>query len=85
MRMENPMSVVVERNKKATNLSIRADLLEAARELDINLSSEFERHLSEVVKKKLGEKWLEENRAAIDDYNRYVERNGIWSDGLRMF
>ena len=71
--------------KKPTNLSIRSDLLEQARALDINLSSEFEKHLAEVIRQRRGEQWLKENREAIEAYNRYVERDGIWSDGLRTF
>ncbi|HSS06524.1 MAG TPA: type II toxin-antitoxin system CcdA family antitoxin [Rhodanobacteraceae bacterium] len=71
--------------KKPTNLSIRSDLLEQARALDINLSSEFEKHLAEVIRQRRGEQWLKENREAIEAYNRYVEKHGVWSDGLRTF
>ena len=71
--------------KKATNLSIRSDVLEQARALEINLSSEFEKHLVEVIRKRRGEQWLAENREAIEAYNRYVEKHGIWSDGLRTW
>lgn len=51
--------------KKATNLSIRADLLAEAKDLNINLSKAFESHLAEVVKTKKRARWLEENREAI--------------------
>ena len=71
--------------KKATNLSIRSDLLEQARALDINLSSEFEKHLVEVIRRRRAEQWLKDNREAIEAYNRHIERDGIWSDGLRTF
>jgi antitoxin CcdA len=71
--------------KKATNVTIRGDLLEAARKLKINLSQEFEQHLTEVVRKHRAEQWLKDNREAIEAYNRHVERDGLWSDGLRMF
>ena len=71
--------------KKPTNLSIRSDLLEQARALDINLSSEFEKHLAEVIRQRRGEQWLKENREAIEAYNRYVEKHGVWSDGMRTF
>jgi len=71
--------------KKPTNLSIRTDLLEQARALDINLSSEFEKHLVEVIRRRRGEQWLKDNREAIEAYNRYVEKHGVWSDGLRSF
>ena len=71
--------------KKATNLSIRSDLLEQARALDINLSSELEKHLVEVIRQRRSEQWLKDNREAIEAYNRYVEKHGVWSDGLRSF
>jgi antitoxin CcdA len=71
--------------KKPTNLSIRSDLLEEARALDINLSSEFEKHLVEVIRQRRAERWLKDNREAIAAYNRYFEKYGAWSDGLRGF
>lgn len=71
--------------KKATNVSIRSDLLEAARDMKINLSKEFEQCLEEVVRKNRAEQWLKDNRAAIEAYNKHIERDGLWSDGLRTF
>ena len=71
--------------KKPTNLSVRSDLLEQARALDINLSAEFEKHIAEVIRQRRAEQWLKDNREAIEAYNRHIERDGIWSDGLRTF
>ena len=71
--------------KKPTNVTIRADLLEQARELKVNLSQEFEAHLVEVIRKRRGEQWLIDNREAIEAYNRFVAENGVFSDGLRNF
>ena len=71
--------------KKAKNLSINSDLLRKARELDINLSSALEQALEQIVKRRLYETWLEENRAAIESYNEHVERHGVFSDGVRGF
>jgi antitoxin CcdA len=71
--------------KKATNLSIDADLLAAARKLKINLSRTFEMALAEKVRALQREAWLAENREAIEAHNRFVERHGVWSDGLRQF
>lgn len=71
--------------KKATNVTIRADLLAQARELKVNLSQEFEAHLVEVIRKRRGEQWLIDNREAIEAYNRFVAENGVFSDGLRSF
>ena len=71
--------------KKATNVSIRSDLLADARELKINLSAEFEKHLAEIVRKARGEQWKRENREAIKAYNKFVEENGVWSDEFRTW
>ena len=71
--------------KKATNVSIRSDLLEDARALKINLSQEFEKHLVEVVRKHRAEQWLRDNREAIEAYNRHIERDGLWNDEHRTF
>jgi antitoxin CcdA len=71
--------------KKPTNVTIRADLLEQAREMKINLSQEFETHLAEVIRKRRAEQWLRDNREAIEAYNRFVAENGVFSDGLRSF
>lgn len=71
--------------KKATNLSIRADLVEEARALGINLSRTLETALEVEVKKAKEKQWLEENRAAIEAYGRYIDKHGLFSDRFRTF
>jgi antitoxin CcdA len=71
--------------KKAANLSVRADLLEQARAYKINLSQTLETALAAEVKKRREEEWLVQNKEAIAAYNRHIERDGLWSDGLRLF
>jgi len=71
--------------KKAANLSVRSDLLEEARAYKINLSQTLESALQVALKKEKERRWREENRAAIDAYNRHIERDGLWSDGMRLF
>ncbi|MGH8354492.1 MAG: type II toxin-antitoxin system CcdA family antitoxin [Pseudomonas sp.] len=71
--------------KKAANLSINADLLSKARELDINLSATLEQALAETLKQRQRERWLAENKDAIEAYNDHVEKNGVFSDDLRSF
>lgn len=71
--------------KKATNVSINSDLLEKAKLYKINISSSIEKTLEELVKEKETQKWEEENKEAISDYNKRVSRNGLFSDGLRSF
>lgn len=71
--------------KKATNVTIRSDLLEQARELKINLSQEFENHLAEVVRKHRAEQWKLENREAIEAYNRHIAEHGLWNEEFRAW
>jgi len=71
--------------KKSANLSINADLLQQAKLLNINLSQMFEQHLVEIVRQAQSKKWLEENKRALDEYNRRIEARGAFSDGLRRF
>ncbi len=74
-----------EAPKRATNLSINSDLLKKAKSYHINLSKSFETYLNELVKKKEEKRWKEENLEAIEAYNARVERDGVFSDGLRSF
>jgi len=76
----NPKAV-----KKAVNLTINKDLLAAARELNINLSSTMEAALIDAVRRKQRERWLADNRAAIAAYNERVDESGVFSDDLRSF
>ena len=71
--------------KKPTNLSINADLLQQAKQRKINLSKELEHRLVEILLQERRREWREENREAIEEYNRQVEDSGVFSDGLRMF
>lgn len=72
-------------SKKSVNLSINADLLQKAKSLDINLSATLEAALVAEVKRLRAERWLKENKASLDAYNAYVEKHGVFSDGLRGF
>ena len=75
----------VRLRKKAANLSVDSELLDAARRMKLNLSQVFEAGLTEAIRQKECEAWLKKNRAALDAYNRYVEKHGVFSDGLRSF
>ncbi|HWG33725.1 MAG TPA: type II toxin-antitoxin system CcdA family antitoxin [Gemmatimonadaceae bacterium] len=71
--------------KKATNVSIRTDLLESARQAKLNLSATLERALIEELRRVQRERWREENKEAIVAHNEFVEKHGVFSDGLRTF
>jgi antitoxin CcdA len=71
--------------KKSANLSINADLLHQAKQLNINLSQTLEQRLAEIIRQAQSKQWLEENQRALDEYNRRIEARGAFSDGLRRF
>ena len=71
--------------KRAANVSVRSDLLAAAREAGVNLSATLERALTEELASLKRERWREENRDAIAAYNDYVEEHGTFSDDVRSF
>ena len=71
--------------KKSANLSISSDLLQQAKQLNINLSQTLELQLIAIIRQAKQSQWLAENRAALDEYTRRIESNGPFSDGLRRF
>jgi antitoxin CcdA len=71
--------------KKPTNVTVNSDLLREARAIGINLSAVLEEALIELLRQRRREKWIEENKAAIDSYNSCVREHGTFSDGLRSF
>jgi antitoxin CcdA len=71
--------------KSATNVSIRRDLLDAARHSKINLSATLEHALREKLREMEQLRWREQNRESIATYNEHVEKHGVFSDGSRSF
>ena len=71
--------------KKSTNLSINSELLRRAKNHCINLSKALEQRLVEMLLEEERRKRREENRDAIEAYNRSIEAGGVFSDGLRRF
>ena len=71
--------------KKATNLSLSVKVLEAARDMGINLSQTVDTLLADEVKRRYWDKWNEDNREAIAAYNERVEAHGIWGAKYRTF
>ena len=71
--------------KKPANVSVNADLLLKAKSLDINLSATLEAALAAEVKRRRAEQWLKDNKPSLDAYNKFVEKHGVFSDGLRGF
>ena len=64
--------------KRAVNLSVDAELLDAAKEAGTNLSALLEGALRTALKEHRRQQWYEQNQAAIEAGNAELERNGPW-------
>jgi len=71
--------------KKPTNLSINSDLLSKSKALNINLSATLENALKKELAKSKSKKWKSQNRAAIQSYNDFVEKNGVFGSEYQEF
>ena len=70
---------------RKTSLTMDADLLDEARSYGINVSAAAQSGVLDVVKAERRRRWREENREGIEDYNRWIEENGIPLSEYRKF
>jgi antitoxin CcdA len=66
-------------------VTVRADLVRRARELELNLSALLEAAIEQAIRDAERQRWLEENRAAIRSANEHFEKHGLFSDDWREF
>ena len=71
--------------KKATNITLSADVLAEAKLYGINISQTCDAHLREVVRREREAAWLRENAGFIAAYNETVEQEGLPLDQYRTF
>ena len=71
--------------KRATNLSLSTDVLEAAKELEINISQVCDNFLRALVRREQERKWREDYADFIAAYNATVEAEGLPLDEWRSF
>jgi antitoxin CcdA len=72
-------------SKRSTNLTLRNSLVQEARLFDINLSAAAEDGIERAVAKARDQQWIERNRAAMESYDAFVEREGLLLEDLRTF
>ena len=79
------MTAIYNKNakKKATNISINSDLLEKAKQYKINISANVEKTLEALIYEYEKANWEEQNRVAIDYYNKRVKKEGLFLDHFR--
>ena len=71
--------------KRATNVSLAEDILTQAKALYINISQAAEAGIAQAIARKRAERWLAENREAIESSNAFVEKHGLPLANYRMF
>lgn len=71
--------------RRAVNVSLDDDLVGEAKALGLNLSQACEAGLAATVKAERERRWKEENREAIDSWNRWLEKNGLPYGDLRLW
>ena len=74
-----------EAKKKNTNLSINSDLLQKAKDNNINLSSTLEKTLENKLRDKEIQKWQNSNKDAIESYNQAIEKRGLFGNNFGRF
>lgn len=71
--------------RKPVNVSIQQRLIDEARSAGLNLSGVLEEALDARLREGRVARWKEENRAAIDEFNAYIEKYGCFGDEYRSF
>jgi antitoxin CcdA len=71
--------------KRATNLSLSADILDAAKSLQINVSQICDNHLRVVVRHEQMLRWRADHADFIAAYNATIETEGLPLDEWRTF
>ena len=71
--------------RRATSMTLDAALLDEARALGVNLSRAAEEGIAARTKAARAEAWQRENAEAIQNYNEYIEKNGLPLAEYRMF
>ncbi len=79
------MAVTTSATKKATNITLSADVLAEARALNINISQACDKYLRELVRGEREKRWQHEHAEFIAAYNQTLEQDGLPLDEWRSF
>jgi antitoxin CcdA len=71
--------------RSKVNLTIEAAVAREARQLGVNMSRVAEAAIAVGARLERNRRWREANRAALDDYAREVERDGLPLARFRSF
>ncbi|HWK36273.1 type II toxin-antitoxin system CcdA family antitoxin [Sphingomonas sp.] len=71
--------------RRATNVTLDTEAVAEAKALDINVSRACEAGLKAEIRRVRDARWIEDNRAAMESWNDWVEQNGLPLGHLRQF
>lgn len=71
--------------RRGTNVTLDPQLVEEARALGVSVSRACEQGLAAQVKAERERRWLEENRAGFESWNRYIAEHGLPLAKYRTF
>jgi antitoxin CcdA len=71
--------------RRSTSLTLDGRLLDEARGLGVNVSRAAEDGVALAIRAARARRWREENAAAIDDYNHFVDARGVPLSEYRKF
>jgi len=71
--------------KRATNLTLSADVLDAAKALELNISQVCDTFLRQMVTQEQERRWRSEHADFIAAYNATIEAEGLPLDQWRTF
>jgi len=81
--MMGNMKMVVASRKRPVNVSLDPKLIAEAKEFGTNLSQVLEQALHAAHATHRRRKWEQENKAAIEAWNKLVDEDGLWADKYR--
>lgn len=71
--------------KRAANLTLSTDVLDAAKQLNLNISKLCDAYLQNYVKEEQARRWREEHAAFVAVYNETVATEGLPLDEWKTF
>jgi antitoxin CcdA len=79
------MTTRVATPRKATNITLSADVLSNAKALGINISQACDQFLRDLVRREQERRWQQDNAEFIAVYNHTVADEGLPLDDWRSF
>jgi antitoxin CcdA len=71
--------------KVRVNLTLDEALVAKAKAAGVNLSAVAEEAIRFETRAEEMRRWAEENREALEAWDKRIGEEGLWSDGLRLF